>query len=73
MDKATSATTAHVAPKPPTSHALRRADSSWCVETIWQNGRREQCGHYKLASEAEAFIKDQLQAWHDGQRPLPKR
>jgi hypothetical protein len=59
---------AHIAPKPPVSHARRRPDGSWFVETTWQNGRREKFWQYKSAVEAEAFIKDQLQAWHDGQR-----
>jgi hypothetical protein len=64
---------AHIPSKPPISHARRRPDGSWYVEVTWQNGRREQLGRYELASEAESYIKDQLQAWHDGQRALNRR
>ena len=64
---------AHITPKPPVSHARQRADGRWYVSVTWQNGRREEIGQYKSAGEAESYIRDQLQAWHDGQRALPER
>ena len=66
--RAVDTTPAHITPKPPVSLARRRPDGSWYVDTTWQNGRREQLGRYESAVEAESYIKDQLQAWHDGQR-----
>ena len=50
---------------PPVSHAHQQPDGSWSVDVLWHNGRREQMGHFKTATEAEEFIKLQLQAWHE--------
>jgi hypothetical protein len=63
-------TTAHIDPKPPISYARRRPDGSWFVAVTWQNGRQEDTGRFPSAGAAEEFIKQQLQAWHDGQRAL---
>jgi hypothetical protein len=67
-------TAAYIPPsKPPVSYARQRPDGSWFVAVTWQSGRREQIGSYKSFSEAETFITEQLQAWHDGQRALTER
>jgi hypothetical protein len=64
--------TSNDAGKPPVSHARRRDDGSWYVDVLWHNGRREKIGHFKTASEAEEFIKTQLQAWHEApKKPNP--
>ena len=60
--------TTHVSAEPPVAHARRHADGSWYVAVTWQNGRREQTGRFKLATEAENYIAEMLQAWHDGHR-----
>jgi hypothetical protein len=59
--------------RPPTSYARHRADGTWCVSVTWQNGRREEIGRYKSAAEAEEFIKQQLQAWHDGHNAMERK
>jgi hypothetical protein len=65
---------AHAVPaRPPVSAARQREDGSWYAAVTWQNGRREEFGRYKSAGEAESYIKDQLQAWHDGQKAFDER
>ncbi|MFT7577766.1 MAG: hypothetical protein ACI9XZ_004169 [Alphaproteobacteria bacterium] len=51
---------------PPESHARRRTDGSWYVETLWQNGRSQEVGDFRTENEAEELIKNRLKAWHEG-------
>ena len=64
---------AQVPPRPPMAYTRRRPDGSWSVAVSWQNGRQEEVGPYKTASEAEACIKQQLDAWHEGNRALARK
>jgi hypothetical protein len=51
---------------PPESNARSRTNGSWYVETLWQNGRTQKIGDFRTENEAEALIKNQLKAWHEG-------
>ena len=53
---------------PPISHARKNADGFWYVNVTWGNGREERLGPYKTEAVAQELIKEQLAAWHEGQK-----
>jgi hypothetical protein len=53
---------------PPIGYARQNVEGFWYVAVTWGNGRQERLGPYKTEAVADERIKEQLAAWHKGQR-----